>query len=331
MGVNAITFLLLATVVRQRRRIANEIHESEIRYRDLFENVSDMVHSIAPDGSVLFANRAWRDALGYTEDDLKTLNLFSVIHPDEIDRCRSHLQRMTAGEDIGRIETKFVTKDGKTITVEGQSNCRVENGVAVCTRAIFRDVTENRQQMRQLELARRELQETAAKLSRVATTDALTSVHNRASFQKRLEEEISRGRRYATPLSLLMIDVDHFKQYNDTFGHAEGDKALQAVAKLLRDIARGTDIVARYGGEEFSVILPHTDVDGAIAVAERVRKVIEEHTWTKRAVTASIGAATLGDSDLDGMKMIKQADAAMYRSKRTGRNRAVHAKLLLDD
>lgn len=331
MGLNSISFLLLATVVHERRRSAAEVRTSEDRYRDLFENVSDMIHSIAPDGSMLYANRAWREALGYDNEDIAALSVFDVIHPEEIVRCRSLLQRMTSGEDIGRIETRFVTKRGTTITVEGQTNCRMENGIAICTRAIFRDVSDNRQQMRQLEQARRELHDVNAQLQRIATTDSLTGIHNRSSFQKRLEEEISRARRYATPLSLLMIDVDHFKQYNDSFGHAAGDHALATVANLLRDIARGTDVVARYGGEEFSIILVHTDVVGAIAVAERVRKVIEEHAWTKRAVTACVGASTLDETDPDGMKMIRQADAAMYRGKRTGRNRALHAQHLLDD
>ena len=155
-----------------------------------------------------------------------------MIHPGDRERCKQILQRLLAGEDVGRLEIAFVTKNGAIIMVEGQTNCRMEDGQPVCTRAIFRDVTRNRQHLRQLELTRRELQKANAKLALAATTDGLTGVHNRSSFQRKLAEDVLRCTRYKTQLSILMIDVDHFKSFNDTFGHAAGDEALIGVANL---------------------------------------------------------------------------------------------------
>ncbi|MFL5328755.1 MAG: diguanylate cyclase [Gemmataceae bacterium] len=331
LSVSTISFMMLAVVIRERRRIASTIEASEFRYRDLFENVSDMIHSVGPDGAILFTNRVWRETLGYTEDEVRSLSIFQIIHPGDAARCRGILHRLVEGHDVGRIECRFVTKAGDAIMVEGSTSCRFENGQAVGTRAIFRDVTENRQQMRQLELARRELQDAIAKLRLTATTDGMTGLNNRAAFQARLGEEVSRAKRYDTPFSLLMIDVDHFKTFNDTYGHQAGDEVLTAVGRILRDVARTTDFVARYGGEEFAVLLPNTPVEGACTVAERIRQAVCDHRWAHRSVTVCVGAATLGPSAPDGPALVRQADAALYRGKHTGRNRAIHANVFTQE
>ena len=118
--------------------------------------------------------------------------------------------------------------------------------------------------------------------------------------------------------------MDHFKSFNDSFGHLVGDEVLRTVAKALQDTVRTTDFLARYGGEEFAVILPDTDMEGAMALAERCRRAIAGAAWQSRAVTISAGVATLSAGMPDGESLVREADEALYRSKELGRNRVLH-------
>ena len=131
--------------------------------------------------------------------------------------------------------------------------------------------------------------------------------------------------RGATPLSLILMDVDRFKQYNDTFGHPAGDEVLRGVSSTLRAYVREHDLVARFGGEEFVVLLPSTDADTAVAVAERLRAAIASRPWPLGNVTASFGVATADPSHpVSPASLLEQADQALYRAKRAGRDRVVH-------
>ncbi len=155
-----------------------------------------------------------------------------------------------------------------------------------------------------------------------AITDGLTGLSNHTHFLGRLQEEVDRAGRYRHPLSLLMIDLDHFKSYNDTFGHQHGDELLRQIAHVLRTSLRRVDMTARYGGEEFVVILPETNLEGAIVVAERLRSRISEMVVAKRQVTVSVGVSATGGGDgaLSPSLLLRLADEAMYESKNGGRN-----------
>jgi diguanylate cyclase (GGDEF)-like protein len=172
----------------------------------------------------------------------------------------------------------------------------------------------------------RELREANALLRTQATRDTLTGLRNLRALRERMSEEIERARRHKEPLSLLLLDVDRFKQYNDTFGHPAGDDVLCKVARVMEDQARGTDFVARYGGEEFVILLPNTTVEAARVAAERVRAAIECASWTQRPVTASIGVATTDASDAEAAVLLAQADTALYAAKAQGRNRTAHVQ-----
>ena len=161
-------------------------------------------------------------------------------------------------------------------------------------------------------------------LSEMATTDALTGVANRRAFDHSLQLELAIVERRGTPLSLLMLDVDHFKRINDTYGHEAGDKVLVAIAQLLGGCARVIDVVARVGGEKFAVILPNTDAGGAHEVAERMRSAVARSNWLGQPTTVSIGAATLHDKE-DAASLYVRADAALYAAKTSGRDRVVMA------
>ena len=133
-----------------------------------------------------------------------------------------------------------------------------------------------------------------ARLAELATTDELTGVKNRRRFREDLELLFAQADRQASPLSLIMLDIDHFKQYNDAFGHPAGDEVLRRVGTTLQSAVRAHDVVARYGGEEFVVLLPATEANEALEVAERLRSAIADQPWPLRKVTASLGVATAG-------------------------------------
>ncbi|GLR66216.1 GGDEF domain-containing protein [Acidocella aquatica] len=165
-----------------------------------------------------------------------------------------------------------------------------------------------------------------ARLGQQSITDALTGIPNRRAYDQKLNEEVSRARRTGAPLSLLMVDIDLFKQYNDTFGHLAGDSALQSVARVLLASLRPYDFLARYGGEEFVIVLPATDLSDAILVAERVRALVANSEFPHRKFTISIGVARL-DVEAGLKAMVQTADNGLYRAKASGRNKVVVGNL----
>ena len=176
----------------------------------------------------------------------------------------------------------------------------------------------------------RELEKTRADLESQSLTDPLTGVHNRRSFDIRFEEEFLRAKRYKVACSLILLDVDHFKQYNDTFGHALGDEALKAVAALLKADVRIHDLVARYGGEEFAVILPNTDIKGAMVMGERFRRSIQRAVWKHKPLTISVGVASLHEGVQMPMDLLTESDTNLYKAKEAGRNLVIGPELTRD-
>ena len=160
-----------------------------------------------------------------------------------------------------------------------------------------------------------------ARATELSRHDSLTGLANRRAFDDFILENFRLARRHARPLALLMLDIDHFKYYNDTFGHPAGDEALRITARLLSIHARETDLVARIGGEEFAIVLPETDIAGALLLAERIREEVEQSASYRRQVTVSIGAAGLTGDVEDTAQFIKDCDTALYRAKEHGRNR----------
>ncbi|NOY07525.1 MAG: sensor domain-containing diguanylate cyclase [Spirochaetes bacterium] len=170
-----------------------------------------------------------------------------------------------------------------------------------------------------------------ASLYHQATTDRMTKLFSHHFFEKALDDEISRARRYGTFFSLVMFDIDHFKTFNDTYGHLQGDIIIKKIAKLLLNSIRQIDFAARYGGEEFTIILPQVDLNGAAIVAERLRKLIEEYEFPGDGrvlhVTISLGVAEYNSERIHSLsQMVNEVDKALYESKETGRNKVTLAK-----
>ena len=160
-----------------------------------------------------------------------------------------------------------------------------------------------------------------ARLEDLSFKDALTDIYNRRYFVVRIEEEAQRHARFAEPVSLVLLDLDRFKDVNDRFGHRAGDAALKEVARLVQKHSRNFTVVTRYGGDEFAVLLVNTPKPGAMAYAERIRDVIERHEFAHGRVTISLGVASLPEDAANGDDLVVAADTAMYKAKDLGRNR----------
>lgn len=180
---------------------------------------------------------------------------------------------------------------------------------------------ELRRVVAELEASHAELEASHAELAHLSVTDPLTSLVNRRALMAFLDAELSRHKRYGHDLALALIDLDGFKPYNDAHGHVAGDEALEAIARAVLSVSRRTDIAARYGGDELVLLLPDTNRQGAVRIAERLRIEVEELAWPKGRITVSIGVAEADELTPTPESLIEAADDALYRAKASGRNR----------
>lgn len=233
------------------------------------------------------------------------------------------LWSVISGPALHDHEWSFTRRDGRTLTLITSAFAIEMGDRSVGGISSILDISDRKELEDELEEKLRLLEIINKQLETLSITDGLTGIHNRRCMEDDLAKLFTLSRRTHDDLSILLLDVDKFKLFNDSFGHQAGDEVLKKVAKTLQSVARDSDIVARYGGEEFCVILPATDREGALIAAERYRKAIEAENWDHRQVTASFGAATLTDH-MNGDELLKDADLALYAAKEAGRNRSMH-------
>ena len=317
----------------QRARAEAALRDSEVRFRLLAENGSDVVSLHDPTGRIVYISPSCERVLGFTADEVTRMGPFALVHPDDRDRLRRHFEELLRGEPVTAISCRMLHKTGKHLWLEMMWRAASDGGGRVeRLQASSRDITERKEYERQLEDARRKLQanqesllEANARLAALASQDGLTGLKNRRAFEERMVEELARIRRTGQPVSLLLLDIDHFKAFNDSFGHPRGDDVLRAVARLFSRAIRDSDVAVRFGGEEFAIILPNTGVEGAVQMGERLRLAIEEAPWSERGITVSVGAATAETHTVGLDALLEHADRALYRSKQAGRNRVTLA------
>jgi len=312
----------------------------------IVESSEEAIFSTDLEGAFLSWNAAAQRLYGYAKPKVLGRCASSLSVTGQTDLVSIVLERLGRGETIEPMEFFQTLQEGsRRVIALTFSPIRDSSGRLSGVSCFGRDITERKDQQHALETAHTALVDTHAQLERqstqlanqkvnleamnarlleLATTDGLTGLIDHRTFQERLAEECSRATRYKTPLSLLLLDVDKFKQFNDTFGHPAGDAILKRVADILHGCARNTDIVARYGGEEFVIILTETEADKAVLAAERVRAAIEDAVWTLRPITVSIGICTLDEALRTPAALVQVADKALYFSKQTGRNRSTH-------
>lgn len=283
-------------------------------------------------GVVLDANRGYRMIAGDEVDAANTAEVF--MRPD-----LPELIRRRADPDRQQLFAGMVQLGGP-----GRA-CRSLNGAVYRRDDLFLLVAEHdihdlervngtllelndelAEMQRELARANRRLHQREAELYNLARRDALTGLANRLQLNERLPQEIARSRRHARPLGVIIVDLDHFKRINDTFGHEVGDEVLELCAGLLQTNARGQDLSARLGGEEFVLLVPDTDLDGAVRLAERLRAQLAARHVARigGTLTASFGVAALCPGD-DGPALLRRADQALYEAKMSGRDRVVAA------
>jgi len=272
--------------------------------------VIDSAHRIA-----LF-NKGAERMFGYTEKEVKGERL-DMLMPE-----RFQLQHDVMVDEFGagNVDAKAMgrrnrqiygrRKDGNEFVASAQI-MRLGDKNGRFFAAVFRDISQNKK--------------TEEELLRLAATDPLTGAYNRREFTILSEREALRSHRYHHPLSLLMLDLDHFKRLNDIYGHTAGDKVLQRFTTLCTNTLRNVDFFGRWGGEEFVALLPETDIEGASVIAERLRKIVSENVLTyndhKINFTVSIGIAQYKDGEVTIDSPLGRADSAVYDAKKAGRNR----------
>jgi diguanylate cyclase (GGDEF)-like protein/PAS domain S-box-containing protein len=300
------------------------LRESEEKFRNVVELLSEGVFLMALDTKrILEANGACLRLFGYSAEEITGLTLYDLVDHDRasVDANTERAARSEHRCSIGR--RKYKHKSGHILDVDLSASVVPHAGVRVLS-VVVHDVGDQMRYEDCLLGYQLELERANFRLQLLSVTDKLTGVQNRAAFDDALTETFDRCLAQSSELSILLIDIDHFKRFNDSFGHLVGDEILRAVAQSLQDTVRTTDFLARYGGEEFVVILPDTDSEGVMVVAERCRQAIASRHWQNRAVTISVGAATLSKNTPDVQSLVREADEALYRSKESGRNRALH-------
>jgi diguanylate cyclase (GGDEF)-like protein/PAS domain S-box-containing protein len=322
--------------ITQRKRAEIALQESEARFRNLTESLPDAVYTLdLVNHRVAYFNH---DAfLGYSRNELMALgSILHELHPEDAPAVLAHWQQMMRGEVPVSLEYRLRSKAGhwewvaSRETIVSRSADETPKEIMV----ILTVITERKQAEEELrhakeaiEAANRELQQAIAREQFLARTDELTQVNNRRHFIELARHEFAVAQRYQHPLSVILFDVDHFKQINDTFGHQAGDEMLQHIAQIAGEDLRAADILARYGGEEFVLLLPNSTAQQARILAERIRKGIAERgidtdTGNVR-VTISAGIAEVLSQEDTLDRLIQRADQALYAAKEAGRNRTI--------
>ncbi|WP_446808239.1 diguanylate cyclase [Methylomonas sp. 2BW1-5-20] len=296
--------------------IYNDVTERKLAEKALHltqfsvDRVTDCLYWLTADGRIQFVNNTACQVLGYSREELLSFSVMDIDPHFPAESWPAHWQEV---KQKGALKTEAThrCKDGREIPVEIAANYLIFEG-AEYNCAFVRDISENKA-----------LQ---AELERQARIDYLTGIANRRYFMEQGEAELARSCRYGNALSILMLDIDHFKAVNDDYGHSAGDQALQKLGGILVELLREIDVPGRMGGEEFAILLPETRHDRAVDVAERLRTVIAESPILLESgqdlhFTVSIGVATLTDMNTSVSSLLNLADKALYQAKKTGRNK----------
>ncbi|MBI5255644.1 MAG: GGDEF domain-containing protein [Burkholderiales bacterium] len=295
--------------------------EAEMRFKLLAEHSIDLIVAVDADLAICYASPATETLLGCAPKELNGHTLAELLVPEE--RAAFIARHFTKAAQRGRGPDLFraLRRDGSTLWVEARvASLPPGNGLGDYL-VTLRDADQRKR-------AEEALGQANAELSALASTDALTGLPNRRQFDATLQKEWYRALRDGTPLALLMVDVDHFKQLNDLFGHQTGDGFLARVGRLIREnVRRAGDMAARYGGEEFAVVLPGTAASGALDMAELIRRAVASADFSAVVeggypISVSIGvAASVPLAGAGAAALVHNADAALYQAKRNGRNR----------
>lgn len=331
--------------ISYRKKIEAELQTQETHYRTLIESARSVILHMSPDGHILFVNKYAEEFFGFAPGELIGQHVVGTIVPEVESMTNRDLRKMI--EDIFQDTQNYrininenMLKDGRRVWIAWSNGAIYDNHgrlIEICS--VGNDVTDHRQAKLELEDAHEQLQKQYEeihalqdKLREQATRDPLTNLFNRRYLEETLQRELARCLREDIPLAIVMIDIDFFKQINDTYGHEAGDIILQQAASLLQHNTRNEDVVCRYGGEEFIAVLPGASLQNAQDRAEFWRHAFEKLTFTskgrKHSATLSCGISAYPQHTQDPEELIKLADDALYHAKTSGRNRTALANTI---
>ncbi|HEY2478060.1 MAG TPA: sensor domain-containing diguanylate cyclase [Solirubrobacterales bacterium] len=288
--------------------LASRRDRADTRARHFFDLSQDMLCTMDPQGRCVEANGAWRRNLGYRPAEMRGKQMLAFTHPDDHAHATEEARLVFAGGVSENLETRVRAKDGSWHWLRTSSVFEPEEGLVY---ARSTDITGQKAMEEEREAL-------IAEVQNLARSDALTGLPNRRALDDRLPREMARTLRSGSDLCLAIIDIDHFKAYNDTHGHLAGDTVLRDCAAAWDAALRGEDTILRFGGEEFLVVLPDCGADDATEIIERLRAA------TPEAQTCSAGLAVWRPGESVD-ELVARADAALYRAKEAGRDRLVSA------
>jgi len=304
----------LRSEIEVRRQSEEALATSEKRFRSIFEESKDAIVNTDTKGNIFMLNPAGMELFGLTDHDLESKN-FQDFYVDPAMARQFSATILDQGyvRDFG---VKLYGKGGKVFDCLMTITAKLSaDETMIAYEGIIRDVTP--------------FKKMEEELRRLATIDSLTGINNRRSFMDLAQKEMNRSKRYKNPFSLIMLDIDHFKKVNDTYGHSTGDQVLTESCGICLKTIRASDIIGRLGGEEFAIAVVESDMKAAVILAERIRKAVASHTVTfgdaKIGVTVSLGVAQIRP-DCDLNSILERADTAVYQAKGNGRNQVKAAE-----
>lgn len=319
-------------LVSKLKSTVQENEQARLFLEHIMEGMGDGVVVIGRDYTILDANSAATASIGMEKSDIIGRKCFEVTHQRHAP-CDSphivcpHTLIFERGEKVAKVLHTHYNVQGDEHQIEITASS-VRNGLGQILAMVetHRDIMEKKTDDEFVKLIKR-LNETQTHLKHVAITDELTSLRNRRYIVERLEEEFQRAKRTGRPLSLIMLDIDHFKKINDAHGHLFGDVVLRVVSVRMKEALRKHDLIGRVGGEEFLIICPESSLEDTVVVAERIRKIIHHEAIgdgvREATVALSAGVTMQRDDDTSSDRLFSRADAALYSAKEHGRNRVV--------
>lgn len=320
--------------------------EQELQLQEAFDNAPIGKALVGLDGTWIKVNRALCNILGYSDNELMTMNFQQITYEDDLDDDLNNVSDLIEGKiNSYQMEKRYKHKSGHlvwallSVTLVRDEKDQPRYFISQILDITYRKFAEEelrrtraelemrvRERTNELELANQKLQDQNKELEKISVTDSLTKLRNRRSLNEHLDRLLYEAKRYHFEFCLMLIDIDNFKQINDSHGHLLGDEVIRSVSEMLKLQLRQTDIPARFGGDEFCVLLPHTSLKRAPEIADQFRKRIESEIFTtgdgkQFTVTCSIGLAEYTHAIKNREALLNLADEALYQAKQKGRNR----------
>jgi diguanylate cyclase (GGDEF)-like protein/PAS domain S-box-containing protein len=325
-------YLVQVRDITERKKLAQALEQSEKRFRALIEHSTDAISLIDSSAHVIYESPSVEKLTGYSAEERIGKNGLDLIYPEDLAHIQGTMSRVLSQPNcIESAQFRSVRKNGTVWWTEGTAINLLNEPSVQAVVINYRDITERKNSEKALKDANEELNSHLSEIEKLQTElreqalrDPLTGLYNRRHLADAMERELARVKRERRSMSVIVMDIDHFKKINDNFGHQIGDKFLIQISNLIASHARSSDIACRYGGEEFLLVIPGATLTTALKRAEAIRSQCADIRITvgkkHLKVTLSLGVATFPKHGKGAEEIVIKADHAMYKAKRAGRN-----------